>query len=68
MVENALLLTDPVKPGLFYKHLCDYFIYSFINYIILLFSIFKTLSIPNYKSWGADILREYLYIVLLSKP
>ena len=27
--------------------------------VILEFRIIKTLSIPNHKSWGADILREY---------
>ena len=31
---------------------------SFIHWVILLFKIFKTLSIPNRKSWGVEILRE----------
>ena len=26
LLRHANLLTDPVKPGLFYKHLCDSFI------------------------------------------
>ena len=43
-------LTDPVQPVLFYKNLC--------NSLILLFKIFKTLSNPNRKSQGAEILRE----------
>ena len=31
---------------------------SFVNRVIILFRIFKTLSIPNRKRWRADILRE----------
>ena len=34
------------------------FVYSLIHYIILLFWMFKTLSIPNCMSWGAEMLRE----------
>ena len=31
---------------------------SFIHCRLILFRIFKTLTIPNLKSWGAEILRE----------
>ena len=34
------------------------FVYSLIHYVILLFLMFKTLSIPNCMSWGAEMLRE----------
>ena len=34
-----------------YKDLCN----SFIQSVILLFTIFKTLSIPNSGSWGGEI-------------
>ena len=44
-------ITDPVKPGLFYKHICNYLIKSLTN--SLFGNIFKTLSFPNHKSYGA---------------
>ena len=50
-----LLLTDPVQPGLFYKQLC----HSLINQVILSLRVFKTISLQNLKSLGAQILREY---------
>ena len=31
---------------------------SLVHWVILLFRIFKTLYIPNRKSWGAEIFRE----------
>ena len=34
-------------------------IHSFINSVLLLLRIFKTLSIPNRKSWEAEIQREW---------
>ena len=47
-------LTDPVDLGLFYKHLC----HSLIDKLILLYRILKTLCIPNWKSWWAEVLKE----------
>ena len=56
--KNYLYLTYPVEPGLFYIHLCHSLIHSLINQVILSFRIFKTLSIPNRKIWGAETLGE----------
>ena len=33
--------------------------HSFIHWVILSFIIFKTLSIPNHKSWGTELWRAY---------
>ena len=53
-IELCSISYRPCVAGLFYKHLC----HSLIHWVILLFRIFKTLYIPNNKSWGADFLRE----------
>ena len=51
-------LTDPVQPGLFYKHLYDSLIHSFIQLLMLFSQIFQTSQIPNRQSQRAEILRE----------
>ena len=50
----------PVQPGLIYKHLCHLLIiHSMIQSLILCGNIFISLSFPNRKSQGAEILRKY---------
>ena len=44
------------SPLLFFYFSADFLL--LIHWLILLFRIFKTMSIPNRKSWGAEILRE----------
>ena len=46
--------------GLFYTHLCDYFICQ----VILLLRISKTMSIPNCKSQGYKIFREFSNVTM----
>ena len=49
-------LKDAVYPGLFYKHLYNWITDRVISWE----SIFITTSLPNIKSWRAEILRECL--------
>ena len=49
-------LKDAVYPGLFYKHLHNWI----TDRVISCESIFITTSLPNLRSWRAEILRECL--------
>ena len=64
----VLVFTDPMQPGLLYKH--NFVSSSLTESMILSFRIFKTLSIPNRKSWRGDIFREFIrrftYILCLT--
>ena len=56
MMGVPIFLTDPVQPGLFYKHLYHSLIHSLGQSLILSENIFKTPSLPGVQ--GDEILRE----------
>ena len=55
-ISYLRLVTDPVQPGLFYNHLCP--LIDWLSDSSFSSNIFQTLSIPNRKSYGAEIFRD----------